>query len=426
MVYNIIVGRDDSDRDKYGEKGVIFLGKSYVKMGQNVSLSNNVYLDVNRSHTIMLCGKKGSGKSYSLSVIAEEMVSLPKDVKDKLSVLIFDTMGIFWTMKYANTKEEDLLDSWGLKPKQLKDIQVFIPEGSFNEYKKKGMDVDKAFSIKPSELKGDDWCNVFGISLNEPLGILIERVVSSFKNKNYTIQEIVEKIKEDDKSNQEIKNAGENRFLAADKWGLFSEKGTEIKELVSNGKVSVLDVSCYTGVYGVWGIRSLVIGLISRKLFEERMKVRKKEELEKIKGSFLDEKKKEMPNVWILIDEAAEFLPKEGRTAATDSLIQVIREGRQPGISLILATQQPGEIHNDVITQSDIIISHRITAKNDMDALNNMMQSYLVGDIRKYLNDLPDLKGSAVVLDDNSERMYPIRVRPKFTWHGGEAPVVLG
>ena len=133
-----------------------------------------------------------------------------------------------------------------------------------------------------------------------------------------------------------------------------------------------------------------------------------------------------MPNVWILIDEAAEFLPKNGRTAATDSLIQVIREGRQPGISLILATQQPGEIHNDVITQSDIIISHRLTAKNDIEALNNMMQTYLVGDIQKYLNDLPDLKGSAVILDDNSERMYPIRVRPKFTWHGGEAPVVLG
>ncbi len=55
-----------------------------------------------------------------------------------------------------------------------------------------------------------------------------------------------------------------------------------------------------------------------------------------------------------------------------------------------------------------------------------MMQTYLVGDIQKYLNDLPDLKGSAVILDDNSERMYPIRVRPKFTWHGGEAPTVLG
>ena len=424
MVYDIIIGRDEADRKKYGKEGVIFLGKSYVKMGQTTSLSNNVYLDVNRAHTIMLCGKRGSGKSYSLGVIAEEMVSLPKEIKDKLSVLILDTMGIFWTMKYPNIKDEDLLESWGLKPKRLKDIQVFIPEGYFSEYKEKGMLVDKSFSIKPSELKGDDWCNVFSISLNEPLGILIERVIESFKKRNYTIQEIIERIKQDEKSNQEVKNAAENRFLAAEKWGLFSDKGTAIKDIISTGKVSILDVSCYTGVYGMWGIRSLVIGLIARKLFNERMIVRKKEEMEKIKGEFLEEKKSEMPIVWILIDEAHEFIGKE-RTAATDSLIQVIREGRQPGISLILATQQPGEMHKDVITQSDIIISHRITARVDIEALNNMMQTYLIGDIQKYLNNLPDLKGGAVILDDNSERMYPVQIRPKYTWHGGETPTIL-
>ena len=424
MVYDIIIGRDEADRKRYGKEGVIFLGKSYVKMGQTTSLSNNVYLDVNRAHTIMLCGKRGSGKSYSLGVIAEEMVSLHNEIRDKLSVLILDTMGIFWTMKYPNTKDEDLLESWGLKPKRLKDIQVFIPEGYFSEYKEKGMLVDKSFSIKPSELKGDDWCNVFSISLNEPLGILIERVIESFKKRNYTIQEIIERIKQDEKSNQEVKNAAENRFLAAEKWGLFSDKGTAIKDIISTGKVSILDVSCYTGVYGMWGIRSLVIGLIARKLFNERMIVRKKEEMDKIKGEFLEEKKSEMPIVWILIDEAHEFIGKE-RTAATDSLIQVIREGRQPGISLILATQQPGEMHKDVITQSDIIISHRITARVDIEALNNMMQTYLVGDIQKFLNSLPDLKGCAVILDDNSERMYPVQIRPKYTWHGGETPTIL-
>ena len=38
------------------------------------------------------------------------------------------------------------------------------------------------------------------------------------------------------------------------------------------------------------------------------------------------------------------------------------------------------------------------------------------------MDDLPTLKGSAIILDDNSERIYPMRVRPRFTWHGGEAP----
>jgi len=41
------------------------------------------------------------------------------------------------------------------------------------------------------------------------------------------------------------------------------------------------------------------------------------------------------------------------------------------------------------------------------------------------MDDLPSLKGSAIILDDNSERIYPIRVRPRFTWHGGEAPTSI-
>jgi hypothetical protein len=110
------------------------------------------------------------------------------------------------------------------------------------------------------------------------------------------------------------------------------------------------------------------------------------------------------------------------KTPATDSLIQLLREGRQPGISMVLATQQPGVIHRDVMTQSDIVISHRLTNKDDITALNTMMQTYMLEGISKTMNSLPSLKGSAILLDDNSERLYPIRIRPRFTWHGGEAP----
>jgi len=103
----------------------------------------------------------------------------------------------------------------------------------------------------------------------------------------------------------------------------------------------------------------------------------------------------------------------------------LLREGRQPGISLVLATQQPGKIHTDAMTQSDIVLSHRVTAEQDMKALNEIMQSYVYEGIKGKMNELPKLKGSAIVLDDNSERIYPMRVRPRFTWHGGEAPTAV-
>jgi DNA segregation ATPase FtsK/SpoIIIE-like protein len=132
--------------------------------------------------------------------------------------------------------------------------------------------------------------------------------------------------------------------------------------------------------------------------------------------------KREVPMIWIFIDEAHEFLPRIGKTPATDALVQLLREGRQPGISLVMATQQPGKIHTDAMTQSDVVISHRVTAKPDIESLNEIMQSYLFEGIKTKLDNLPKLKGSAIVLDDNSERIYPCRVRPRFTWHGGEDP----
>ena len=77
------------------------------------------------------------------------------------------------------------------------------------------------------------------------------------------------------------------------------------------------------------------------------------------------------------------------------------------------------------MTQSDLVIAHRVTAAPDIEALNHIMQSYLLTGIKKYLDDLPTLKGSAIILDDNSERIYPMRIRPRFTWHGGEAPMAV-
>ncbi len=569
MAYDIIVGRTKSDKKKFGDRGTIFLGRSYVKMGATTSLSNRILMDVARSHVVLVAGKRGcltgdtkvftdkgykpikdfneekdkiysfnketkkfewekaeflkypvydenllkikledgkeikltkehpllavtgkkllsllwlkanqlkkgnkilsigesfddlkpleieeilevsgirevydlrvpknhsfiangivshnSGKSYSLSVMAEEMVRLPHDIKKNLSMLFFDTMGIFWTMKYPNERDEDLLRKWNLEPEGF-DIDVYVPQGSFEDYQEKGLPIDHSFSIKTSELSSGDWCSVFGISIIEPLGILIDRVVSDLKEEgDYGIIDIIRRIKVDKRSEKQEKDAAENRFLAAQKWGLFSIKGTKVSELIKPGKITILDISAYKEER----IKGLVVGLLSKKILVERIVSRKAEELETIEeGSkyFGEEVKQEEPLVWLFIDEGHIFLPKTGDNPAKIPLIHLLREGRQPGISMVIATQQPGEIARDVMTQSDIIFSHRVTAKADIEALNAIMQTYLLSDVQGYLNNLPRLKGSAIILDDNSERIYPMRVRPKISWHGGETPTSI-
>ncbi|MBU0615745.1 MAG: DUF87 domain-containing protein, partial [Nanoarchaeota archaeon] len=426
MPFDIVVGRSERDKKKFGVAGTIFLGKQYVKMGQTTSLSNNVYFDVAGSHVLFICGKRGSGKSYTMGVIAEGICDLPPEVKNNISVIMLDTMGIYWTMKYPNKKEEDILKEWGLEPKSL-DINIYTPAGYFDEYKKKGIPTDHPFSMKPSELDPTDWCLTFDISIHEPIGILIERIVNQLREDmgEFSMDDIIATIRKDDRSERSAKDAAENLFAAADGWGLFRKEGTPLNDLVKGGQVTVLDVSCYATIPGAAGLRALVIGLVAEKLFIQRMIARKDEEYHDVmrSTSILDEAeeekkamKKQEPLVWLVIDEAHEFLPNQGKTPASQPLITILREGRQPGISLILATQQPGKIHTDVMTQSDTVLSHRLTANLDVKALGMLMQSYMREGLDKHLNNLPSSKGSAIIFDDTNERMYSIKIRPRFTW----------
>jgi len=431
MAYDIIIGRDEADKKRFGDKGLIYIGKGYVKMGQYTSLSNKILMDVARSHVVLVAGKRGSGKSYTIGAIMEELSNLPAETAKNIASIIFDTMGIFWTMKYENEKDKELLHDWELKSKSLP-VKVFVPFGKVEDYRQKNIPVDSTFALKASELEAEDWLTIFNIEVTSLHGVLIERVVTELleSKREYNLDDIQIAIEEDKHSERNTKEVASALFSAADTWGIFAkraEEGTEISDLVNAGTTTVLDVSVYSSV-GAFNIRALVISLISRKLFKTRMDAGKKEELEAIRHGqeYLAYKStREEPLVWVFIDEAHEFLPREGKTPATDALVQLLREGRQPGISIVMATQQPGKIHTDVMTQSDIVIAHRVTARPDVEALNEIMQTYLLENIRSEMNKLPSLKGSAILLDDNSERLYPIRVRPRFTWHGGEAPASI-
>lgn len=384
--------------------------------------------------------------SYSMGVIAEGISDLPPEVKENISIILLDTMGVYWTMKYANRKERENLMKWNMDPKTL-DVQIYTPVKYYQEYKDKGIPADFPFSIRPADLTAQDWCITFEIELTSAFGVVIERVLTQLREKlteqqeketlktqeepqlEYDIDEIIAAIKQDQYTDETTKAAIVNRFLNTQQWGIFSKKGTPLSELARAGKVTILDVSCYATLANGWKIKSLVIGLIAQKLFNERMLQRKYEEYKQVKESvdlFSSEKeKKGMPLVWLVLDEAHEFLPEKGKTTAMQPLITILREGRQPGISLILATQQPGKIHTDVLTQADMVLSHRLTAKIDTDALGKIMQSYMREGLPEQIDKLPRTTGAALIFDDANEKLYSIQVRPRFTWHGGESPIAL-
>lgn len=427
MSYNVVIGRNEKDQRDYGDLATTFIGKQYITMGNIVSLGNNIMLDALRPHVILIAGKRGSGKSYTMGVIAEGLASLDEDTAKNITSLIIDTMGIYWTMKSPNYKEADLLKEWGYQPTAFKNVRVFVPKGSFDSIKEENAEMaDYPFSISVNDLTFSDWCDIFGFSVNDDYGVLINQALESLieEKKAYSIEDIIEKLQSQIAVSDTVKEAVKERFETAVQWGLFEKEGTKIEDLLAPGQINILDISLYAHSLGEFSLRALVIGILSQKILEIRTKQRRLEELQDINSTEIieEEKQKTIPIVWMFIDEVHEFLPVNGKTAATASLSRVIKEGRQPGIGLVIATQQPGKLDTDIITQSDIIISQHVTAKLDIDALNTVMQIYMSSDIRKYLMDLPKLPGACIILDDNSERIYPVQIKPRLTWHGGETP----
>lgn len=360
--------------------------------------------------------------SYTGAVIAEEFFELEEDIRDGLCMLLIDTMGIWWSLKNPNEKQLGLLREWDLEPKKF-DADVFVPRGFVDEYRESDVPFDGQFSIKPSDLNTEDWALAFNISLVDQLGILLERTVKKIKDEmdDYIIDDIIDLLRNDERASKENKEALTNRFMSAKDWGIFSSEGIELTDILSPGKISVLDFSRFGHLSGGWSVRSLILGLLSRKIYRARVKARRTEEVSTIRGK----KEVSIPLTWIVMDEAHQFLPAEGRTPASDALVSLVKEGRQPGISTIFITQRPNKIHPDAISQADTVISHRLTARPDLEALRNIMQTYMTFDIQDYINNLPRKKGSAIILDDNSERIYAMRVRPRMSWHAGGTPSAL-
>ncbi len=363
--------------------------------------------------------------SYTLSVVMEEFARQPFDVKDRLSVIVIDTVGIFWTMNYPNKEiPKELLDKWDLKADGI-GIRNMIPAGKQEFYKEKEIPFDSPFSIRTSQVDLEDWLGLFRLTWRDGESGLLSRSIDILKQKLgnlYDIDDIIKVALTDSETTKEIKDSLINRMKIAKSWGLFSKSGTTMKEFAKPGTITTIDVSTYKQAIGMESVQELIVGLLGKRLYEERMLYRKEEEKNLLEGK---RKTSEMPIVWMVIDEAHMFMPQDRPSMALDVLLQWIRVGRQPGLSLILATQRPNKLHSETISQCDLFLSMRMTAQEDIQAVSSIRPSYLNIPMDKYYAQMPKEQGYAIMIDDNSEKVMLLKIRPRITWDGGKTATVF-
>jgi hypothetical protein len=387
-------------------KGALNIGRYLALDG---SLGSGVFLDAVRPHVVLICGKRGYGKSFTMGVILEELASLPDEIRKNLSFLVIDTMGIFWTIAQENSKQSQLLEQWGVKPEGF-DVEVFSPESS---------DGMSPFSIRTSELQPSDWCSLFNVSETEPIGILIARVTGDLLEsvESYSVEDIIGRLRKDKRAPQAVIDGAENLFRAAENWGIFQKDGTPTLSLVSPGRISILDLSSVKNQ----NLRGVILSILCKKIYSERVAARRVQE-QKMMG-VQNKEQSQVPMVWMFIDEAHIFVPIDAKTPATDVLVnEWMRLGRQPGLSLVLATQRPSALHREVMSQSDMVICHRLTSQDDIEALSAIRPTYMHESIGEAIKKMGKEKGVALVMDDTSETTQVVKIRPRKSWHGGDEP----
>ena len=166
-----------------------------------------------------------------MGVVAEGMTTLPIEVRQNLSIIMLDTMGVYWTMKYPNHQDTQLLEEWQLEGKGL-DIKLFTPKGFYNEYKQKGIPSDVAFAINPADLNAEDWCLTFQINQDSPEGLLLANIVEELHAQAYDIDDLIAAAQEMTKADIHTKNVVINHFTQVKSWGIFSKDATSLRRAV--------------------------------------------------------------------------------------------------------------------------------------------------------------------------------------------------
>lgn len=431
----VVLGRGGSANKKWGKRGTLEIGVvgEHQNIGEDLS-GRRVLLDAAFPHIIFICGKRGSGKSYTLGILAEELVKTSIGV----GVVLIDPIGIFWSLKQENKskKEIEILEKWGFSPHSFPEVKVLVPGSSGAEVTST---VDGPYTIGVGEMTEDDWCQVFDINRFKTQGLLIGTAMDQVKNgyaavlegkietipgrgSVFSIGDIVQCIKTS--LNLTSKQSGFTpqtrrsmiaRFNAASSWGIFSVEGTALREITSSNRITVIDVS--NPKLGD-SKRSLITGIIARKILSARIYSARMED----KEVYDENDPNIIPVTWLLIDESHIILPHHRQTPATEALIEYAKQGRRPGCALILATQRPASTNDDILSQVDLLLGHNLALEDDMSALRRRVPAKLPPEFSNsdFIRAIP--VGTAIIADQKTQqRSFLIRLRPRFSHHAGRS-----
>ena len=324
-----------------------------------------VRLDLDRPHVGLVVGKRGYGKSYTLGVLAEELTRA-----SGVAPVVADPMGIFGS---------------------LADLGAAV--------------VDRP-RVAADALAPRAWCDLLGLAPDSSAGALVWQAASARE----TLAGMRAFVGDaDTKAERATRRAADNHLALAESWDAFAPDGLT--------PAALLDAPSAAGTSA--GTVLDLSGLDPRPANAV---------LRGVAASLYDHCVGERPDwlPWLLVDEAHAFFESAAgrgsaasRNVAAPALRTAVTRGRQPGLSLVAATQRPSALPAVAVSQADLLLAHRLTSRGDLDALGAARPTYLASSFEERL---PTEPGEVLVVDDATESVHAVRVRERETPHGGESP----
>ena len=379
----------------------------YGILGSNLN-QKKIALDLNSTNTISLFGIQGAGKSYTIGSITEMVLKSfdnINSIQNPLAGVIFhysesqDYKPEFTSMVYPNNKVSEikkLKEVYGANPDKLKDVILLVPKAKILERmgENPGMEV-LPISFSSNELSIMDWKFLMGAVNNQALYMKqINNLMRSIRH-NITVKSLENAI-----SNTNLLNTGQKE-LAFARLNLAKEyidDKTQLGNLIKPGKLIIVDLRDeFIEHDDALGLFVIMLNIFANARLEN--------------GHLF--------NKFIVFDEAHKYM---GNKALTENIVTAIREMRHKGVSLLIASQDPPSLPNEIIELSSILIMHKF---NSPQWLKHIQKSIIqTGNLVP--NDLANLNpGEAFIWSAKSntksitQQPLKISTRPRITLHGG-------
>ncbi|MEZ5519642.1 MAG: ATP-binding protein [Gammaproteobacteria bacterium] len=371
-----------------------------------------IALDLNHTHTISLFGVQGGGKSYTLGTVIE-MASMPLQhinvLPSPLATVIFhysptqDYAPEFTSMINANSVDEEiriLRERYKANPEAMKDVLILTPENKVDDRRAEYPDIEvKPIAFSASELKAAHWKFLMGAIGSQSMYMRQINLIMRGLRDNLTLDALRDGIDNSGLSDH-LKELAQTRLLFASE---YINDNQRLQDLIRPGRLIIVDLRDeYIEKDEALGLFVVMLQIFSEATYQ---------------GSAF--------NKLVVFDEAHKYIENDDLVSG---LVEVVREMRHKGTSIMVASQDPPSVPVSLIELSSQIIMHKFNSPAWLKHIQkaNAALGELTSDKMSHLGTGEAYVWSSKASDDSFTRgAVKIKCRPRITQHGGSTKTAI-